>query len=57
MTDNVVGFHSSPTIGWGANYNYFRDYIFEIMIFNRELTAAERGTLATNYFNQRFNFS
>jgi hypothetical protein len=35
--------------------NYFRGYISELMIFDRELTAAERGTVATNYLRVRFN--
>jgi hypothetical protein len=54
-TDNmVVGFASPPRLGWGANQQFFRGYIAEIMIFNRELTSAERSTVATVYLRQRF---
>ncbi|MCU0783444.1 MAG: hypothetical protein MUF81_05220 [Verrucomicrobia bacterium] len=34
---------------------YLVGEISELMIFNRELTAAERDTVTTNYFRMRFN--
>jgi hypothetical protein len=30
-------------------------FVAEVMIFNRELTAAERSTVASVYLRQRFN--
>ena len=54
---NTVGFQetSQPRFGWGASPNYFNGYVSEVMIFDRELTDAERGSVATNYLRQRFN--
>jgi len=34
---------------------YFVGEISEAMFFDRELTATERATMTTNYFNQRFD--
>jgi hypothetical protein len=51
---NAVGFQGPSTrIGWGTAQNYF--YMAEVMIFNRELTAMERCTVAAVYLRQRFN--
>ena len=52
---NTVGFATFPRLGFGGSGHNMHGYISELMIFDRELSAAERGALATNYFNQRFN--
>jgi hypothetical protein len=53
-TTNTVGFARIPQLGRSGTSDYFRGYMSEIMIFDRELTSAERDALATNYFHQRF---
>jgi hypothetical protein len=51
----TVGFQDdSPSIGWGADANYFRGYISEVMIFDRALTDPERDAVAVNYLRRRF---
>ncbi len=51
---NSVGFSPGPRLGM-EDSDYFRGYISELMIFNRELTTAERDTVATNYLKVKFN--
>jgi hypothetical protein len=53
-SDYSGGFSPTPWLGWGANEQYFRGYIAELLMFNRELTPAERSTVATVYLKQRF---
>ena len=44
-------------LGRGASVpsEFLRGEISEVLIFNRELTQAERDTVSTNYLNKRFN--
>ncbi|MSU58659.1 MAG: hypothetical protein EXS35_10865 [Pedosphaera sp.] len=44
-------------LGRGASTvsEFLHGEVSEVLIFNRELTAAERGTVSTNYLNKRFN--
>ena len=55
-TATNVGFSADPRLGWGGSAvgGNFRGYISEVMIFDRELTAAERATVSTNYLYHRF---
>jgi hypothetical protein len=54
-TTNVVGFTSSPSIGFGPVGAYTGD-IAEIIVYDRVLTAAERDTLG-QYLNARWQFA
>lgn len=53
-TANTVGFNNAPRLGWGGSGENFQGYISELMIFDSELSAAERGAVA-NYLRGRFD--
>lgn len=54
---NAVYFPSSPRLGRDGTIHYFRGHIWELLIFNRELTPEERNAVAENYLKVKFGLS
>jgi hypothetical protein len=58
VTGNTLSFPTAKGyLGRGASspVEYLRGEVAEWMVFNRELSQAEREAIKTNYFNKRFN--
>ena len=52
-TTNTVDFGTDHDLGYYSG-SYFLGYMWEVMIFNRELTAGEKDAV-NNYLNNRYN--
>lgn len=53
-TTNTALFSTDPRLGRSGSGLNFRGYISEFMVFDRELTTAERHNLTTNYLRNRY---
>jgi hypothetical protein len=54
----IVSFNSTqiPRLGWGSStLDYFRGYVSEVLMFNRQLSESERTAVAESYLRKRFS--